>query len=356
MKGMKLLIFEVKHQTRTKTFIVVLLLFALFIATQMKGVFHYPVHNIKDIEALESNGIHEYLFMPTSEKELTSNTIKYLQKNLENGHIPAEKKEVFQGVIEKLKRSSFSQVYISSKDEWVVQWLDASNQQFHQRIGSIEEINSKLRSAVESTEYSSQLYKDYVTYMQIAATFLIYPIFLLLITRDWRHNMYEIIQVQPITSTKYILYRYLGTLIPLLFFFYTLGILLNLISTFRFESAGWKVTYTFFLRDFLVFILPTVVFLSALLMFLMFLFKKAIVVTPIYIAYVILNVTPGAFEGGGHLGLLSRVIIRLDGQSLSFQDIMMNRAIYLFLSFVFIFLSFKLFGAMKNDLRKAVTI
>ncbi|MFA9466648.1 MAG: hypothetical protein ACERKN_20485 [Velocimicrobium sp.] len=357
MKGLKLTAFEVKHQIQSITFIIVLLLFAVFIATQMREAFHYPVNNDHDIEVLESSGTREYLFVPASEAELKSATIKYLQENIDNARIPAEKVKDVEYVIELLHNNSFDEVYTAmQEDEWIAQWLRVGKSQFGQKIGSREEVNHNLHNAIGTTGYGSQLYEKYVTYMQICATFLMFPIFLLLFTRDSRHNMSEILYAQPISSTKYILCRYLGALIPLLFFFYGFGIVLNLISTARFTGAGWDIGYTFFFKDFVAYILPTVVFLSAFIMFLMLLFKKAIAVFPIYIAYVIFNVTPGVFECGSRLGVFSRAIIRLDWQTVNAQDVMLNRGIYLLLAAVMIFASCKLYDRMKNNLRKVITI
>jgi hypothetical protein len=260
-------------------------------------------------------------------------------------------------VIGLLQSSSFDEVYTAmQEDEWIVQWLRAGKSQFEKKTGSIKEVNHNLRAAIGTTGYSPLLYEKYVTYMQISATFLIFPVFLLLFTRDSRNNMSEILYAQPISSTKYMLCRYLGALIPLLLFFYGFGILLNLISAIRFAGAGWDMVYTFFFKDFMVYMLPTVVFLSAFIMFLLLLFKKAIAVFPVYIAYVIFNVTPGVFEGGNRFGVLSRAIIRLEGQSISAQDVMLNRAIYLFVAIVLIFTACKLYDRMKNNLRKAITI
>ncbi len=357
MKGLRLTTFEVKHQIQSGTFIVVMFLFAIFIATQMRGVFHYPVNNVHDIEVLESTGTCKYLFVPASEVELKSAIIKYLQKNIDNGNIPVEKAKDIEPVIELLHSNSFDYVYTAMQEEkWITPWLRDGKSQFGQKIGSIEEINHNLHNAIGTKGYGSQLYEEFVTYMQICATFLLFPIFLLLFTRDSRHSMSEILYAQPISSAKYILCRYLGALIPLLLFFYAFGIVLNLISTARFASAGWHIRYTLFFNDFVVYILPTVVFLSAFIMFLMLLFKKAIAVFPIYIAYVIFNVTPGVFEGGSHFDILSRAIIRLDWQMVNTQDIMLNRGIYLILAAVMIFASCKLYDSMKNNLRKVITI
>lgn len=356
MKRLRLTAFEVKHQLRSVTFLALLCLFTIFVAAQMKEVLHYPVHNAKDIEVLQSSGSHEYLLVPASEAELKSATIEYLKENMDTGVIPAGRVKDTRHVIGLLQSKTFDEVYTAVyEDEWIAGWLHAAKNQFSQKIGSIEQVNQNLRQAIGTRGYGPQLYEKYVTYMQICASMLMFPLFLLLFTRDSRHNMAEMINAQPISSAKYILSRYLGTLLPLLLYFYTFGVVMNLISTARFARAGWDVGYTFFFKDFVVYLLPAVVFLSALLMLLMLLFKKAIAVFPFYIAYVIFNATPGAFAGGSRLGVLSRAIIRLDTQTVSAQEVLLNRCIYLLLSAVMIAAASKLYARM-NIGRKAVTL
>jgi hypothetical protein len=204
----------------------------------------------KRLKNLSSSGYVEYLFVPAPEAELRSATMHYLQENIANGNIPAEDAKDFQWTIKLLGNNSFDNVYTAvQEDKHVTLWLRACESQFGQKIGSIEQINHNLRAALGTTGYSRLLYEKYVTYMQISATFLIFPIFLLLFTRDSRCNMTEMLYAQPISSTKYILCRYLGALIPVLLFCYGFSILLNIISMARFIQAGWDIEYTFFFKS-----------------------------------------------------------------------------------------------------------
>jgi hypothetical protein len=65
----------------------------------MNGFFHYPVSSNSDAEALSNSGNMEYLWVPASEAELTSGTINYLQENIGNGSIPAEKAKTFSEIL-----------------------------------------------------------------------------------------------------------------------------------------------------------------------------------------------------------------------------------------------------------------
>jgi hypothetical protein len=204
----------------------------------------------KRLKNLSSSGYVEYLFVPAPEAELRSATMHYLQENIANGNIPAEDAKDFQWTIKLLGNNSFDNVYTAvQEDKHVTLWLRACESQFGQKSGSIEQINHNLRAALGTTGYSRLLYEKYVTYMQISATFLIFPIFLLLFTRDSRCNMTEMLYAQPISSTEYILCRYLGALIPVLLFCYGFSILLNIISMARFIQAGWDIEYTFFFKS-----------------------------------------------------------------------------------------------------------
>ena len=125
---------------------------------------------------------------------------------------------------------------------------------------------------------------------------MIFPLFLLLLIRDYRSNMYEVVYAQPLSPTKYILNRYLGIFIPFMLYLYLFGLILNLISVFRFIGSGYNVLYTPFISYFVIYLLPTTFFFSSLIMLLMLLIRKVVAVFPIYILYIIFNMTPGVFN------------------------------------------------------------
>lgn len=176
------------------------------------------------------------------------------------------------------------------------------------------------------------------------------------LSRDYRHGMYEIVYVQPIKSSKYLVLIYLGAFIPLMFCLYVLGFILNLISTARFAAMGYTYEYTLFLSYFMTCIFPTVFFFSALLMVLMLLIKKATAVFPLYIIFIISNVTPDVFGSNGSWIKAISPIVRLDGTAGMMQNIMINRIVYLVLGAAFLALSCKIYKQTETDLRKEITI
>ncbi|AEE91074.1 conserved membrane protein of unknown function [Tepidanaerobacter acetatoxydans Re1] len=359
MKSFQLFGFECKTQIRNMTFLIILAIFSVFAVSQLTEIFHMPVKSEQDIQALEQSGDRDYIFVKNSEADLASNAVQFLKERIEDGSIPQNLAPQFDKVFKMLKNGihSFDDVLSEMQNnETVSPWLLACKAQFGQRFGSVQEVNQMILSDLGNTGYSPKLYEKYVTYIQIIASLIIFPLFLFLFTRDYRHGMYEIVYMQPINSSKYLILRYLGAFIPLMLYLYGLGVILNLISAARFATMGYTYEYTLFLPYFMTYIFPTIFFLSSLLTVLILLIKKVTAVFPLYIIFVILNVTPNVFgPNGGWIKAISP-IIRLDEVTGTIQATMVNRIIYLVLSMAFLAVACKIYKRLKTDLRKGITI
>ena len=241
-------------------------------------------------------------------------------------------------------------------NEVVFPWLLACKGQFGERLGSVEEANQNILSSLGDTAYNPKLYEKYVTYLQIVSALLIFPLFLFLFTRDYRHSMYKIIYAQPITAGRYIISRYLSVFIPLAFYLYVLGFALGLISAGKFIATGYAYQYTVFFPYFFTYLLPGIFFFSSLIMLLMLLLKKVIAVFPVYTIFVILNVTPDVFGLGGNWARIISPIIRLDEEAGGMAAIMINRFAYIVAGAVFILIACKLYKRLRHDPGKGITI
>lgn len=359
MKTLRLLGFECKTQLRSITFLMVVTIFAVFAISQFTEVFHMPVKSEQDIQALDKSGERDYIFLKNTDDEIRTRSAQFLKLRIEDGSIPKDVAVEFTKVFAMLENSahSFEDVLFEMKNnETVSPWLLACKAQFGQRSGSVAEVNQMMLSDLGNTGYSPKLYEKYVTYLQIIASLIIFPLFLFLFTRDYRHGMAEIIYSQPMNASNYLIIRYLGAFIPLMLSLYILGFILNLISAARFAAMGYPYEYTWFFPYFITYILPTVFFFSALFMLLMLLIKKATAVFPLYMIIVILNVTPLAFGSNGLWIKAISPIIRLDGTAVIMQNIILNRVIYLAISAAFLILSCEIYKRMKSDLRKGITI
>jgi hypothetical protein len=318
-----------------------------------------PVKSEQDIQALDKSGERDYIFLENTDDEIRTLSAQFLKQRIVDGSIPQDIAAKFDRVLAMMESGtqSFDDVLLEMQgNETVSPWLLACKAQFGQRFGSVQEVNQMILSGLGNAGYSPKLYKKYVTYIQIIASMIIFPLFLFLFTRDYRHSMVEIVYCQPIHSSKYLILRYLGAFIPLVFCLYGLGFIFNLISAARFATMGYAYEYTLLLPYFITYIFPTVFFFSALLMALMLLIKKVTAVFPLYIIFVILNVTPSVFGSNGAWIKAISPIIRLDAAAGIMQSIMINRMVYLILGVAFLVLSCLIYKQMKTNLRKGITI
>ena len=263
MKNLRLLGFESKTQLRSITFLIVFAIFAVFAVSQLTEVFHLPAKSEQDIQALDKSGERDYIFLKNTDDEIKTLSAHFLKQRIEDGSIPQDMAAEFDKVFDMLKKStqSFDDVLLEMQhNETVSSWLLACKAQFGQRLASVQEANKMMLFDLGNTGYSPNLYAKYVTYIQIIASLIIFPLFLFLFTRDYRHGMVEIIYSQPLSSSRYLVLRYLGVFIPLMVSLYGLGLILNLISVARFAAMGYAYKYTLFLPYFMTYIFPTIFF------------------------------------------------------------------------------------------------
>lgn len=359
MGTIRLIAFECRKQSSSLTFLLILAIVSIFAVSQFTEVFHIPVKSEQDIQALAQSGDRDYILVDNSEVELVSKSVIFLQSRLKNHSIPRNMETELNDLITLLEDDthSFDDVMLlTQENEALYPWLLACKAQFGQRVGSVEEANQLVQSSLGNTGYSPILYKNYVTYMQIITALIMFPLFIFVCIRDYRHGMYEIVYAQPLKPNKYIISRYFGAFIPLTLYLYLLGLLLNLISTSRFINAGYAYQYTAFFPAFALYLLPCMFFFSALLMLLMLLVKKVVAVFPLYVIFVLLNVTPGVFGASSDFVRTISPIIRLDEPIASMRAIMANRIAYFLLGVVFLWMVCNLYKGLRKDLRKGITV
>lgn len=359
MNAIKLIWFESKKQITSFPFIIILVLLTVFSFTQMSEVFHIPVNSESDIQALDRAGERDFIAVSNTDEELKEKTIQYLEQMISAGTISDENAKIFEPVLALLKDDNytFDDICLAMKDNsYISPWLMASKSQFGNRLGTVDEVNSNIQAKLGTKGYSPIVIEKYITYVQGISAILIFPLFLLLLIRDYRSNMYEVVYVQPLSPTKYILNRYLGIFIPFMLYLYLFGVILNLISVFHFIGAGYNVLYTPFISYFVIYILPTIFFFSSLIMLLMLLIRKVVAVFPIYILYTIFNMTPGIFNDSSSWIIIANPIIRLDGDAITISALIVNRFFYIVLGDVLLLLSCYVYRQLRTNLKKVISI
>ncbi len=362
MQILQLTLFQIRKQITSLSFIAITAIFVIFAVTQMGEIFHYPVKNNADIVSLKERGgdVKEYLYIKASPEELKINTIDYLNKIISQNQMEEEDANVFKNLIYRMDNEnlSFDKAYkiIAKENPELLPWLDACRNQFQQKLGNVDEINNNIKLILDEKGYNIIVSQKYVTYIQLISAFLILPLFLILFTNDSRSNINEIIYVHPIESTRYILCKYFSCLIPILLILYILGETMNFYVAYKFKTYGWQADYSGFSSYYMTFIVPTILFLSSLIMFLLLLLKKAIAVFPLYILYVIFNATQGAFSGHSTSNAIYKCIIRLTSEDPYNNFTPLNRALYLVLSVFLIGFSCMLYKNSRKNSRRSITL
>lgn len=362
MQSLRLTIFELRKQITSFSFIIITAIFVIFSVMQMEEIFHYPVKNDQDILALKERGgdVKDYLYVNSSPEEISTKSINYLNKIIKENQIEQSDQEVFISLIEKMEKENLTldQAYniLSKENSDLCPWLDACKKQFGQKVGNADEINNNIKNVLIDEGYGSIFSEKYVTYIQLISAFLILPLFLIVFVRDSRCNINEIIYVQPISFAKYILCKYSACLISILVMLYVLGQSMNLYLIHKFKMIGWQANYNVFSSYYIIYIVPTILFLSSLIMFLVLLLKKAIAVFPLYIIYIVFNATQGVFLGHGSSNEIYKCIIRLMSENPSNNFIMLNRILYIVLSLVLSGCSCMLYKNSRKNSRRSIKL
>lgn len=358
MKCTRLLVFECKRQICSFTFLIVLAVFTVFMFSQLIEIIHIPVKTEQDIQALNQCGERDYIMIDDTEQNFIANTVMFLRQRIEDGSIPQNKASDYDEVFSMFESgSSFNEVFEAMQhNEDVYSWLRSCKEQYQQRMGSVEEVNADMASAMGNRGYSPVLCEKYVSYMQVIVSFLMFPLYLMMLTRDYRHGMYEVIYEQPIHPDRYILLRYFGVLAPLVIYLYVFGLLLNLISAGRFVMLGYEYQYTAFFPYFITYLFPTVFFFSVLVMLLMLLTRRAVAAFPICVLIYLLTATPGIFGLDKDWFRKLSPVLRLDMWSGSQESIWLNRMVYLGIGILCIAVACAVYNRLRTNLRKGVRI
>ncbi|MBU5438464.1 ABC transporter permease [Tissierella sp. MSJ-40] len=344
--------FEMKQQVKSIIFWLCVLLFVGFTYSEMSYIFYLPVKSDADIRAIK--GYHEYLYVDRTEEELREYVI-YRLKSMEKAGVNVEGYMIQLG--EKMDKEGLSILQIMNyvrkeKDtetaEWIEEWIKAFMDNGKERLGTVKEVNKNLRSWLGDKAYTYEVSMNYADLAQLVGGILILPIFALLFSKDRRYRMNELIHTKQVKSHEYVLGRYFGCFLSFFLSVFILGICVDSIICIKFGRAGWNTRFLDMIVQILIYVLPSLLFASALIVTLSLVFKNGMAVIPIYILYFIFNVTEGVFIGRGNFSVtLYKFLIRtLIVESIN-DVIIQNRIIYMALTVVLLIVSCKIWE--KSD-------
>lgn len=201
---------------------------------------------------------------------------------------------------------------------------------------ALEDFNNILSKDKYTNAYG-RLFADYM-----AITAGIFPIFLsaFVLTRDKRSNMHELIYSRKVKSYIYIASKYITQVFAILVVY----LLVATHATMKFSQIAIQNNYIIdnfaFFKYTFMWILPTIMFTTALGMFLSILFGNGLIAVPIQFLFWITSLIP--LEGDYNL---SKILIRFNsvGKYSNYiqwkNDIMLNRIFYVLLPFFIVLLA-----------------
>lgn len=346
--------FELRRQMKSIIFWLCILLFVIFIYNEMSYIFYLPVKSDADIKAI--NGHYEYLYVNRTKEELREYVIDRLKTMEKSG---VNKKGYMTQLGEKMDKEGLSILQImnyvkegndTDTVKWIEEWIETFMDNGKERLGTVEEVNKNLRSWLGNKAYTYEVSQDYADFTQLCGGILILPIFALLFSRDRIYRMNELIHTKQVKSYEYVLGKYLGCFLSFFLSIFIIGICIDFIVCIKFGRAGWDTSFNDMIAQIFIYVLPSLLFASALIVTLSLVLKNNMAAIPIYILYFIFNVTEGVFTGtidsSGSVTLYKFLIRTWNIKSIN-SVIIQNRIIYMILTCILLVLSFKIWA--KTD-------
>lgn len=218
------------------------------------------------------------------------------------------------------------------------------------RMMSYEEAKAEYKELVDS-DYSSAYGRLAVDYLGITAALFVPFLSAFILMKDKQHHTEDLIFSTPVNSFKYVLSKYFATLIAIISVYFLLAISETILLTVLSLHYGYHFEILSFLQYFVVWLLPTIMLVTASPMLFSMLFSNAIfaMVIQFVISYVMLATIP--LEGNvawWHLFIRFNKLGDTQLYESIKQDILLNRSIMLLITFACIGLS-SLIWKMKRD-------
>ncbi|MCR4568488.1 MAG: hypothetical protein K5769_10570 [Pseudobutyrivibrio sp.] len=326
------------HKCKHPIIIGIFALYTIIVCNQLKDVSKYPLTSKMDVYELAEMGETDYILKDLTEKQLKESVKKELEKQ-----ITSSNETVLSNVIAQLEEYGVEELRNKYRDSEYYLWVDASISNAKNQYDSIDNINNRIMDTNDNLGYQVDIQKKYITYSQAVWAFILIAYIYFFINDNQKIEIIETKKIIGRNRFKYYIYDLFAMLIPCIVYTYLVGVILNFYSYIRFKIFGFNIKYSFVAKPFFVSFVPTIMVCMVILIVLYNIFKDNFVGTiPLYLAWVIMNITPKAFRMPDFLYRLI-VLERLDGiQSSIYSYTTIQRIIILIVSIVMLGLSYLL--------------
>lgn len=336
----KFLAFNIKKKWKRIPLIILLILLMVFIFTQIGEIFHYPVKSDVDLHKLEGYGENNYLYINKTDseikKELRNNIEKTITNNTDSTENLSSLKELLKNLdyydldelIEKCKKDNVSYAYLKN-----------TIQEIKMEYKSYNAINKDLLESTKNKGYQIEFQKNYITYIQAIIAFLLIPFVIVIFEEDDRYNIRESMKITSNEYLKFFITELCTVLIPIIIFTYILGVGLNLYSYMKFHLAGYNVKYLPITTKYCLYFIPSLICFTSVLILIISKSKNYMSLIPLYLVWVIFNITPRATKLPKIFESLL-VLYRLDTNILDGNNILFRQLFIVILSIIILMLSY----------------
>jgi putative membrane protein len=335
----KFLIFNIKKKWKRIPLIVLLAILMVFIFTQVGAIFHYPIKSDIDLHKLEESGEISYLYKKKTDTEIKEQLRDNIEKTIEDtdedyniSSLKALLKDLdyytLDELIEKSKEDNISYAYLKS-----------NIQEIKMEYKSYGDINKDLLENTNNKGYQVEFQKNYITYIQAIIAFLLIPFVIVIFEEDDRYNIRESMKITSNEYLKFFITELCTVLIPIIIFTYILGVGLNLYSYMKFHLAGYNVKYLPITTKYCLYFIPSLICFTSVLILIISKSKNYMSLIPLYLVWVIFNITPRATKLPKIFESLL-VLYRLDTNILDGNNIVFRQLFIVILSIIILMLSY----------------
>ncbi|MCF0126166.1 MAG: hypothetical protein HUJ68_10520 [Clostridia bacterium] len=337
---MKLLLFNIRKKWKRIPVLILLGILSVFICTQEKAIFHYPVRNDADIHKLEECGERDFLYIEKTDDEVKSQLRQIIEKTIDTNNEDDNIKR-FQKLLVEIDDYSIDELIDNNREDGVVYaYLMNSINEIDDEYEEADNINNELLEKTHNQGYQIEFQNNYITYTQAIIAFLLIVFVILIVDEDER---YRIRESMGITADRYLHFYYMQLctlIVPIIVFTYALGAGLNFYSYMKFYIAGYYINYVPISVRYWSCFVPTLLCFSSVLIYIVYKVKNYMSVMPVYLMWVIFNVTPHATRVPVFLEHLI-VLKRLDMGDITDNHFVFKRVLIVIVSLLIYVISYR---------------
>lgn len=245
-------------------------------------------NNLRDTNAAveyASDGDIDSGYIPTPQDELYVAALEDIRQGLINDFALTENEA--NDEIKKIKNWTIKEIADYLKEKYgVLGARDSFNVKKYKHV-DYNEMQQYLENAFRERTYTSSFAYKYSDFLSIGSILFTAIIFLLLLARDMKKDIYSLIHTKAITGVKNIFNKFFAGIIYVYFIVMVLTMILNFIVLKRGMDLGFAVNFWDIWKSVLIFNCPNIMLAACIVIFVTLLFRNVLPTIPVLLLYFI---------------------------------------------------------------------